>query len=52
MGKRKFGGIIIFLFISLIFAQYGFSGVTGKIAGRVVDKESGAPLPGANVMIV
>ncbi|MBC8181076.1 TonB-dependent receptor [candidate division KSB1 bacterium] len=52
MGKRKFGGIIFFLVISLIFAQYGFSGVTGKIAGRVVDKESGAPLPGANVMVV
>lgn len=29
-----------------------FGGTTGKIAGRVIDKENGEPLPGANVVVV
>ena len=29
-----------------------WSGTTGKIAGTVADKETGDPLPGANVLIV
>jgi hypothetical protein len=29
-----------------------YAGTTGKIAGRVFDKETGDPLPGANVVIV
>lgn len=29
-----------------------FAGVTGKIAGRVIDVDTGKPLPGANVLIV
>jgi len=38
--------LILFAGISLIFAQ------TGKIAGKVVDKETGEPLAGANVLIL
>ena len=29
-----------------------FGGVTGKIAGRVIDRETGKPLPFANVLVV
>ena len=29
-----------------------YAGTTGKITGRVIDKETGDPLPGANVVIV
>lgn len=32
-------------------AVNGFAGTTGKIAGTVVDRDSGKPLPGANVII-
>lgn len=39
---------ILFLFSVNMF----FAGTTGKIAGKVVDKNSGEPLFGANIMIV
>lgn len=52
MEQIKLRGIFTFFFISLIFVQQAIPGVTGKIAGRVIDKETGAPLPGANVVIV
>ncbi len=29
-----------------------FAGTTGKIAGKVTDKETGEPMPGANVVVV
>ncbi|MBP7462322.1 MAG: TonB-dependent receptor [Candidatus Delongbacteria bacterium] len=29
----------------------GLAGVTGKISGRIVDRENGEPLPGANIYI-
>ena len=32
-------------------AQVSLAGTTGKIAGRVIDKESGDPLPGANILV-
>ncbi|MGB9824252.1 MAG: TonB-dependent receptor [Candidatus Hydrothermia bacterium] len=35
-----------------ILAGYVYAGTTGKITGRVFDKETGEPLPGANVIIV
>lgn len=35
-----------------IFAGFLYAGTTGKITGRVFDKETGEPLPGANVIIV
>ena len=34
-----------------LFQGYLFAGITGKIAGRVLDAETGSPLPGANVII-
>ncbi|MBU0473724.1 MAG: TonB-dependent receptor [Bacteroidetes bacterium] len=39
---------IIFL---LLFGQLAFGQTTGKISGKVVDKDSGEPLVGANVLI-
>lgn len=41
--------IAIIGWLLVVVPLYG--GTTGKIAGRVVDKESGEPLPGVNVII-
>ncbi len=40
--------IVLFLFLPTFIL---FAGETGKIAGKVVDKESGEPLVGANIQI-
>jgi len=37
--------------LSLLLPVLSFASVTGKIAGKVVDKSTGQALPGANVMI-
>ncbi len=47
MKKILFLLIISFLFCSNIM----FAGITGKIAGRITDAESGEPLVGVNVLI-
>lgn len=51
MGKLKHNPVLTFLFI-LTLADFAIPGTTGKIAGRVIDKETGKPLPGANVIVV
>lgn len=56
MNKRKTLKTAAFLFILLVSASFCFAGtatpgIYGKVAGRVVDKENGEPLPGANVII-
>jgi outer membrane receptor protein involved in Fe transport len=38
-------------FLLLLFTGSAFAGITGKIAGRVVDKSTGQTLPGVNVII-
>jgi len=46
--------ITVFLFVLLVLAvgQYVlYAGTTGKIAGRVTDKETGEPLPLVNILI-
>ena len=40
------------LFCSFLLFDLVYSGTTGKIAGRILDKASGEPLIGANVMVV
>ena len=45
---KRFVGILCLLLIPCL----GMAGVTGKISGKVVDKDTGNPLPGANVVIV
>lgn len=41
-------GCLVLLFF---LTQLVFPGTTGKISGRVVDKETGQPLPGTNVFV-
>ncbi len=43
--------LFIVLVIMAVSFQLLFAGTTGKIVGRVVDVQTGDPLPGANVMI-
>ncbi len=42
--------LCIILFMLMIHSQM-YAGITGKIAGRVIDKDTGTPLPGVNVLI-
>lgn len=42
--------LLVFLLCVLVPISL-FAGTTGKISGRVVDKETGEPLSGANIMI-
>ncbi|MDZ7724414.1 MAG: hypothetical protein U5R06_16825 [candidate division KSB1 bacterium] len=39
------------LLLLLLFAVSVFSATTGKITGKVMDAETGEPLPGTNVTI-
>jgi len=39
------------LLVLFVFHQATFAGTTGKISGKIVDAETGVPLPGANVVI-
>ena len=48
MMKKLFISVLAILFISALL----FAGETGKIRGRVVDKETKEPLPGVNVVIL
>ncbi|MDZ7260744.1 MAG: TonB-dependent receptor [candidate division KSB1 bacterium] len=47
MRYRKF----LFTFLILLLPVVVFAGTTGKIAGKVIDKATGEPLPAANVLI-
>ena len=49
--KRLFSTCLIVVMAVLIANQLVQAGITGKIAGRVIDSETGKPLPGANVVI-
>ena len=50
---HKLQTFFFFLFVLLgsISVPLLYAGVTGKIAGRVIDEETGEPLIGANVII-
>ena len=41
-----------FFFLLIILSANLFAGVTGKIQGNVIDKKTGEPMPGVNVIIV
>ncbi len=43
--------LLLISFCITFFVSYLFAGTTGKIAGRVIDAETGEPLPGANVIM-
>jgi len=42
---------LLFIFLLTLLPAFLFAATTGKIAGRVVDKETGEPLPAVNVTI-
>ena len=44
--------ILLFYFFVIVFVlNQIFAGTTGKIAGRVVDKNNGTPLAGTNIIV-
>ena len=47
---KSFKGLFLILLLSIILASSTFASY-GKISGRVYDKNSGDPLPGANIII-
>ena len=47
----KGGKFLLFLLVCALMPGVVFGGVTGKIAGVVKDKDSGDPLPGANIVV-
>lgn len=46
--KKKILGLIL---LTLLVPVFLFSATTGKVKGKVVDKETGEPMPGANVSV-
>lgn len=42
----------LILILILVIASWSMAAVTGKIAGKVIDSQSGVPIPGANVVII
>lgn len=48
MRKAKFVGV---LFLVCFFGVFVYSGTTGKISGRVINKKTGEPIPGANIIL-
>jgi outer membrane receptor protein involved in Fe transport len=51
MSVGKYRILIIAIMCFMLVINVLHAGTTGKIAGRVVDKESGNPLPGVNVIV-
>ncbi|MFZ1517939.1 MAG: TonB-dependent receptor [Ignavibacteriaceae bacterium] len=51
MRNNLFTKILILSVYAIIFTSYLIAGTTGKISGKVLDKSSGEPLPGVNIII-
>jgi outer membrane receptor protein involved in Fe transport len=51
MLSYKYRIFILLISVLTICAGIIYAGTTGKIAGRVVDKETGEPLPGVNILV-
>ena len=47
--KQK--NLFVLMFLMILFVGEIFAGVTGKLKGKVVDKATGEPLPGAQIII-
>ncbi len=47
MGRK----LVVFMLAALFIPLAAFGGTTGKISGKVTDKNTGEPLPGVNVLI-
>lgn len=50
--RRKKGLFVHVVLILLLGVGWGFTQTTGKISGKVVDKATGEPLAGANVILL
>ncbi|RMD96494.1 MAG: TonB-dependent receptor [Calditrichaeota bacterium] len=46
-----FKKVLFFLGFLVMMASWSFAGTTGKISGTIMDKETGEPLPGANITL-
>ncbi len=51
MSSDKYRILVYFILLFALTVNIVFAGTTGKIAGRVVDKETGEPLIGINVVV-
>lgn len=51
MEVRRRPMVTALVLFSLILASVAFGGVTGKVAGRIIDQKTGTPIPGANILI-
>lgn len=52
MKHARLRSVLVILTMLLVGAVSLFAGTTGKIAGKVIDKETGFPLPSATVILV
>jgi outer membrane receptor protein involved in Fe transport len=43
--------VALSILLCVLIGNFLFAGTTGKIAGRVLDKETGEPMPGVNVIV-
>ncbi len=51
MSVGKYRILIVSILCSMLFIKILVAGTTGKIAGRIMEKDSGNPLPGVNVVV-
>ena len=51
MSSYRYRILSLFLFLIIFISNTLFAGTTGKIAGRIIDKETGEPLPGVNIIV-
>ena len=49
--KQRFYSWIVFILLIGLGYSLLFGGTTGKIAGRVIDKDTGQPLYGTNIVV-
>lgn len=52
INRKQKSGIILFALCLLFLTDVLLSGTTGKIAGKIVDKNSGEPLVGVNIVVL
>jgi hypothetical protein len=51
MSSYRYRILPLFLLLIIFISNTLFAGTTGKIAGRIVDQETGESLPGVNVVV-
>lgn len=51
MTSGRYRIILTYILLLAIQVSITFAGTTGKISGKIIDKENGEPLPGVNVIV-